>query len=94
MTSGRIDEASGLAASRTHSGVLYTINDHGDGPHIYVLDSATGHRISTITLNNAQNGDWEDIAYGPCPGGSYCIYVGKPLEQRACKLGFYTYIYS
>lgn len=75
VTSHHIDEASGLAASRVHPGILYTHNDHGDGPHIYVIDSGTGHRVSTITINNAHNSDWEDIAYGVCPGG-YCLYIG------------------
>ncbi|XP_063406358.1 uncharacterized protein LOC134690321 [Mytilus trossulus] len=82
VTSHHIEEASGVAASRTHPGVLYTHNDHGDGPNIYVIDSVTGHRISTITVNGAHNSDWEDIAYGPCDAG-YCLYVGDTGDAGA-----------
>ncbi|VDH94307.1 Hypothetical predicted protein [Mytilus galloprovincialis] len=49
VNSNQIDQTSGMCASRSHPGYLYTHNDHGDGSHIYVLDSKTGHRISTIT---------------------------------------------
>ena len=76
VTSNQIDQTSGLATSRAHPGYLYTHNDHGDGSHIYVLDSKTGKRISTITIRGAHNTDWEDIACGPCPGGGNCIYIG------------------
>ncbi|XP_071144035.1 uncharacterized protein [Mytilus edulis] len=76
VNSNQIDQTSGMCASRSHPGYFYTHNDHGDGSHIYVLDSKTGHRISTITIRGAHNADWEDIACGPCPGGENCIYIG------------------
>ena len=78
MTSHHIKEASGLASSRTHRGILYTHNDRGGNPEIFVIDSTSGHRLSTITVNVDHNShsDWEDIAYGVCKFG-YCLYIRK-----------------
>lgn len=79
VTSSHIIEASGLAASRKHPGFLYTHNDHGDGPNIYVISASSGHREATITLSGVTSNDWEDIALGPCNAGSseFCIYIGQ-----------------
>ena len=73
-----ITEASGLAASRVHPGILYTHNDHGDGPHIYAINASDASLVATLTIGSgAQHIDWEDIAVGPCSqGGKSCIYIG------------------
>lgn len=79
VTSNHIEEASGLAASRKHPGYLYTHNDHGDGPYIYVISASSGHREATFTLSGVTSNDWEDIALGPCKAGNtseFCIYIG------------------
>jgi hypothetical protein len=69
-----LKEASGLAASRTHAGVLYAHNDSGDTARIFML-GLDGAFINKVTVNNAQAVDWEDIAVGPCPSGS-CVFIG------------------
>lgn len=80
VSSGKIREASGLAASRKHHGYFYTHNDHGDGPRIYILDG-TGHLESTISLHGVTSHDYEDIAVGPCAkdGNETCVYIGKAI---------------
>ncbi len=45
-----------------YNGFVYGINDSGDGPFIYVIDTTTGNIERTIYVNDAQNVDWEDIA--------------------------------
>ena len=36
----------------------------------------TGATLATINIAGAQSQDWEDIACGPCAGGSgHCIYI-------------------
>jgi hypothetical protein len=60
----RLNEASGLAASRRHPGYYYTHNDSGGRPHVYILDRA-GRIHATIRLVGAENVDWEDIALAP-----------------------------
>ena len=70
-----IDEASGLAASRVNSGVLWTHNDSGGFPHVYAMDTH-GRSLGKLILVGANNRDWEDLAVGPgpVPGKSY-LYI-------------------
>jgi hypothetical protein len=65
VTDHRIQEASGLAASRVNPGLWWV---HNDGPNsvepvpasIYALD-ARGTIVATVDLTGATNIDWEDI---------------------------------
>ena len=75
----KINEASGCAASRTHPGLLYTLNDHCGKNEIYVL-ATNGTLVATYDIKGTTNHDWEDIAIGPCDSGRHsvdCIYIGK-----------------
>lgn len=78
-----IDEASGLAFSRTHTGILYTHNDSGGDPYVYIMDTL-GKDQGKIILEGIKNRDWEDIAVGPGPlaNASY-IYVGEIGDNNA-----------
>lgn len=69
-----LTEASGIAASRLNSGVLWTHND-GSGQNVYAL-STNAERLATFNMNKSVD-DTEDIAVGPGPasGVSY-LYVG------------------
>ncbi|XP_046356669.2 sushi, von Willebrand factor type A, EGF and pentraxin domain-containing protein 1-like [Haliotis rufescens] len=71
----RIHDASGLAASRKHPGYLYTHNDYHSAAAVYVLEASSSDLVATLTVKNAENYDWEDIAVGPC-GEDTCIYIG------------------
>ena len=78
-----LDEASGLAASRRHAGVLWLHNDSGTEPELFAVDS-TGAVLGRVRVTGAENVDWEDVAIGPCPAGE-CIYIadtGDNLERR------------
>jgi hypothetical protein len=72
----RINESSGLVASRRSPGLFWTHNDSGDGPLVYAFDRA-GRSRGTWRVEGAQAIDWEDIAAGPGPaqGQSY-LYAG------------------
>ncbi|MEX2591689.1 MAG: hypothetical protein WD426_02860 [Anditalea sp.] len=71
-----INEASGLVSSHVHPFLLYTHNDSGGGPDIYMIDTLGSYK-GRIQLEGVKNRDWEDIAIGPGkdPDLSY-IYVG------------------
>lgn len=69
-----LSELSGLAASRTTKGVLYTHNDSGDSARFFAL-SQKGVLQAELTLAGVTATDIEDIAVGPCPEGS-CVYLG------------------
>ena len=71
-------ENSGAAMSRTQPGVLFTINDSGNDPMLFALDT-TGADRGAWRVQRATNVDWESIAVGPCDSreaGVECIYIG------------------
>lgn len=72
----RVDESSGIVASRRNPGLFWTHNDSGDGPFVYAFDRA-GRKRGTWRVEGAQARDWEDIAAGPGPepGRAY-LYAG------------------
>ena len=61
-------EISGIAASRNHPGVIWAVNDSGDGPTIYAIED--GETISTVGLNGVFPIDFEDLDIGPGPDGT------------------------
>ncbi|XP_050400799.1 uncharacterized protein LOC126817721 [Patella vulgata] len=71
-----VDEASGLAASRVHAGVLYTHNDKGGSSRLFALDSKTGATLAILKIAHVANYDWEDVAVGPC-GSHSCVYIAE-----------------
>lgn len=56
----RINESSGLAASRKHPGVYYTHNDKGHGPQVFAIQEETGETEAVLSLDTVPE-DWEDI---------------------------------
>jgi hypothetical protein len=69
-----LDELSGLAGSRLNPGILWTHEDSAGAAELYALD-AEGNTVATLTLEGAENVDWEDLALGTC-GETWCIYLG------------------
>jgi hypothetical protein len=63
-----VEETSGLIS---YANGFWTINDSGGEPIIYKLDTLNGEIIQRISLNDAENIDWEDIAQD-----DNFIYVG------------------
>jgi hypothetical protein len=61
-------ELSGLVASRTRRGILWSHNDSGDRPRLFAL-TTRGRTLGSFDVTGAQAQDWEDIATGPAPGG-------------------------
>lgn len=56
-----IVEASGMAASVREPELLWVLNDGDSGPVLYAIDH-TGRSRGRVTLDAAQNIDWEDMA--------------------------------
>lgn len=56
-----ISEASGMDLSVRNPGMLWTHNDSGDKPQLFLIDTAANH-LRTFTIENSQNRDWEDIS--------------------------------
>jgi hypothetical protein len=53
-----VKETSGLLF---FNGEIWTINDSGNQPEMYQLDSANGNVLRTVVVHNAVNTDWESI---------------------------------
>lgn len=60
----RLDEISGIVASRRHLGHYYVHNDSGDQPRVFLIDRQ-GKTRAVIRLKDAIARDWEDIAIAP-----------------------------
>lgn len=71
----KINESSGLVASRRTPGVLWTHNDSGDGPNLFATDRK-GRSLGRFTVTGATNVDWEDIAAGSERGDAATLYIG------------------
>jgi hypothetical protein len=75
ITPGRIDEASGIADSRSMSGNLWVEQDGGNPANMTLL-GYDGTIRGTVAIN-APNRDWEEMAMGPGPtAGVNYIYMG------------------
>lgn len=72
IATGIIDEASGLAASASMPGYLWTIQDSGQPNSLYLV-SKDGKNIKQYNVPGSNNHDWEEVAVGPGPdnGVSY-----------------------
>ncbi len=71
-----ISEASGLAASQSAAGVLWTHNDRGGDAVLFALSTA-GKHLGVFQLDGVSARDWEDMASGPGPvEGQTYLYVG------------------
>lgn len=68
----RLDEVSGLVASRGHDDVLWAINDGGNGAQLHAIGTRGQHH-ATIEVDGAVNTDWEDLAAFEADGVRYLL---------------------
>lgn len=85
-----IDEASGLAASRTRDGVFFTHGDTGDAS-ILVAFTADGLE-DEHTVVDAANDDWEDLVAAPCPDEGDCLYIGDIGDNDEDRADITVYV--
>ena len=70
-----LPELSGLAPSQRHDGVLWAINDSGNAPVLYALDTKDCRIRGQHTLSSP-NTDWEALASGYTAEGVPVLWVG------------------
>jgi len=85
----KLPELSGLAASRSHPGILYAHNDSGDTARFFAINDKA-QITAEMDLTGATAIDWEDIAVGPCPSGS-CVYLGDIGDNGMNRAGYTIY---
>lgn len=91
LESREIREASGLVASATAPGFLWTHNDSGDAARIFLLDSLARHR-GTYYLSGATALDWEEMGHMRLNDRDYLI-VGDIGDNRARRPFVTIYIF-
>ncbi len=74
------DELSGLVASPSRAGVLWSHGDSGSGPRLFAL-RADGTELGRPLVPGAAAVDWEDIA--AAPGG--VLFVGDIGDNAAAR---------
>ena len=92
ITPGQIDEASGIADSRSMPGSLWVEQDSGSPADIILLGH-DGQVKGKLTLPSiAMNRDWEDIGIGPGPqtGVNY-LYLADIGDNNAQYPGYVIY---
>lgn len=84
----RIRESSGVIVSRTQRGLLWTMNDSGGDPMLFLTDTA-GRALGAYLIPQAKNVDWEALGRGRCGEGE-CLYIGdtgdNPERRRSVML--------
>lgn len=72
LLDGDLAETSGLAASRTHEGVLWLVEDGGNPAQLHAA-SRRGRRLASFDVEGAVNTDWEDLAAFELDGRRYLL---------------------
>lgn len=68
----RLQEISGIAASRRFADTLWMINDGGSDPEVHAV-SRRGSHIASLRVAGVDNTDWEDLAAFDLEGRRYLL---------------------
>lgn len=86
---GQLDEASGIADSRSVPGALWVQQDSGSPAELALLGH-DGKVRGKLAIPNATNRDWEDMTIGPGPqAGVNYLYIGEIGDNNG-QYGSYT----
>jgi hypothetical protein len=81
-----LTENSAAVMSRAQPGVFFTINDSGNDPILFAMDTLGADR-GAWPVRGATNVDWESASMGPCGGapGAHddCVYIGDTGDNHA-----------
>jgi hypothetical protein len=91
ITPGLMDEASGIADSKTFPGHLWVQQDGGNSAAIKLL-AHNGNLEKSIHLKSAYNRDWEDMATGagPVQGVNY-LYIAETGDNSTSQSYYIIY---
>ena len=86
-----VNEASGIAASRRNSDVLWVHNDSGDTARVFAMNTQGTH-LGVYNLVAAVATDWEDMAVGPGPvAGQPYLYLGDIGDNSSGRYSIKVY---
>jgi hypothetical protein len=75
VTDARIKEASGLASSVAHAGVVWTHQDSGNPAQVFAVD-VRGATAAVVSLRGVRPTDWESMAMTRDSSGRWMLAVG------------------
>jgi hypothetical protein len=83
-------ENSAAALSHTQPGVFFTVNDSGNDPWLFALDT-TGADRGVWRVRGTSDVDWESASVGPCVAAAdsaskapdECVYIGDTGDNGA-----------
>jgi hypothetical protein len=81
-----ISEASGLALSPSHPGVLWTVNDSGHPPVLLGL-GVDGRTVARVRLSGVPDVDWEAVAAWRDPRGRALLAAADIGDNRSARAG-------
>ena len=85
----RITESSGVVASRKYPGRLWTMNDSGGDPVLFLTD-VTGAALGSFLVPGTRNRDWESLGRGPC-GNTECLYIGDTGDNSERRRSIFLF---
>lgn len=90
IVSPKLVEASGIAASRTTEGVLWSHNDSRGTATLYAF-TTSGEDLGAFDVPDTFAFDWEDMSGGPGPDGrGDYLYIGDIGDNFAIRGGLVT----
>jgi hypothetical protein len=78
----RITESSGLAVSRKHDDLAYTINDSGNAPIVFAIRISSGDVVGTTTIRNASFTLLDTEAMALRDGTLWVADTGDNIQNR------------
>ncbi|MDX2193129.1 MAG: hypothetical protein NW201_07235 [Gemmatimonadales bacterium] len=85
LADARLQEASGVAPSAAHPGRLWSLNDSGNPPELFLTDTL-GRALGRWRVKGAENLDWEDLAIGPCATArGRCLHIADIGDNRGAR---------
>ena len=72
LLDGKLDETSGLAASRVHRDVLWLVEDGGNPAQLHAI-SKRGRHLASFKVDGVPATDWEDLAAFELDGTRYLL---------------------
>jgi hypothetical protein len=82
VTDTRISEASGLASSVRHAGVVWTHQDSGHPAQVFAVDTR-GATAAVVSLRGVQQTDWESMAMTRDDSGRWMLAMGDIGDNNA-----------
>jgi hypothetical protein len=80
----RIDESSGLAASPSRPGIVWTVNDSGDSARAFAVSLKTGRTVAVLSERTDAR-DCEAMTSGRDSRGRAMLWIGDIGDNRAVR---------